>query len=102
MMNTTQWAALAHQAYANAGWADDSVPSAVVNPPPIATDWQDAVFTTGAIKDHGVSESGGSANAAYLISGGYVQQDGAIIQSGYQHYNFSAKLPIHSAPILPG
>src|SRR5213076_493104 len=88
MMNTTQWAALAHQAYANAGWADDSVPSAVVNPPPIATDWQDAVFTTGAIQDHGVSVSRATANASYLISGGYLQQDGAIIQTGFHRYNF--------------
>src|SRR5207237_8973090 len=31
MMNTTQWAALAHQAYANAGWAGDSGPSAGAN-----------------------------------------------------------------------
>ena len=88
MMNTTEWAALAHQAYANAGWADDSVPSAVLNPPPIETDWQDAVFTTGAIQDHGVSVSGGASNASYLISGGYLQQDGAIIQTGFHRYNF--------------
>ncbi len=88
MMSTTQWAALAHQAYANAGWADDSVPSAVLNPPPINTDWQDAVFTSGAIQDHGVTVSGSTANAGYLISGGYAQQDGAIIQTGFQRYNF--------------
>src|SRR2546421_10446088 len=88
MMNTSEWAALAHQAYANAGWADDSVPSAVLNPPPIETDWQDAVFTTGAIQDHGVSVSGGASNASYLISGGYLQQDGAIIQTGFHRYNF--------------
>ena len=102
MMNTTQWAALAHQAYANAGWADDSVPSAVVNPPPIATDWQDAVFTTGAIQDHGVSVSGGTANAAYLISGGYVQQDGAIIQTGFQRYNFRVNSQLQRARLTLG
>src|SRR5437763_432943 len=38
MMNTTQWAALAHQAYANAG---DAVISGAAIPPPISTDWQD-------------------------------------------------------------
>src|SRR5213594_4429608 len=102
MMNTTQWAALAHQAYANAGWADDSVPSAVVNPPPIATDWQDAVFTTGAIQDHGVSVSGGTANAAYLISGGYVQQDGAIIQTGFQRYSFRVNSQLQRARLTLG
>src|SRR2546423_3973212 len=79
MMNTSEWAAIARQAYQNAGWADDSVPSAVLNPPPINTDWQDAVFTSGAIQDHAVSVSGGAANARYLISGGYLPQDGGII-----------------------
>ncbi len=85
MMNTTQWAALARQAYQNAG---DSVIAGAANPPPISTDWQDAVFTTGAIQDHGLTVSGGTANASYLISGGYLQQDGAIIQTGFQRYNF--------------
>src|SRR5438094_9362421 len=40
------------------------------------------------MQDHGVSVSGGTANAAYLTSGGYVQQDGAIVQTGFQRYNF--------------
>ena len=102
MMNTTEWAALAHQAYANAGWADDSVPSAVLNPPPIATDWQDAVFTTGAIQDHGVSVSGGASNASYLISGGYVQQDGAIIQTGFHRYNFRINSQVQRGRVTLG
>ena len=85
MMNTTEWAAIARQAYQNAG---DSVISGAAIPPPISTDWQDAVFTTGAIQDHGVTISGGTASASYLISGGYLQQDGAIIQTGFHRYNF--------------
>src|SRR5213076_2179713 len=85
MMNTTEWAAIARQAYQNAG---DSVIAGAANPPPVSTDWQDAVFTRGAIQDHGVSVSGGTANASYLISGGYLRQDGAIIQTGFHRYNF--------------
>ena len=85
MMNTAGWAAVARQAYQNAGQA--VIPGAA-NPPPISTDWQDAVFTTGAIQDHGLTVSGATANASYLISGGYLQQDGAIIQTGFHRYNF--------------
>src|SRR5437773_11170885 len=85
MMNTTEWAAIARQAYQNAG--QQVIPGAA-NPPPISTDWQDAVFTTGAIQDHGVTVSGGTASASYLISGGYTQQDGAIVQTGFHRYNF--------------
>src|SRR5437867_8463954 len=84
MMNTSEWAAIARQAYQNAG---DSVIAGAANPPPISTDWQDAVFTTGAIQDHGLTVSGATANASYLISGGYLQQDGAIIQTGFHRYN---------------
>src|SRR5207237_10329839 len=85
VMNTTESSALARQAYQN---ARDSVISGAAIPPPISTDWQDAVFTTGAIQDHGVTISGGTAGASYLISGGYLQQDGAIIQTGFHRYNF--------------
>src|SRR2546421_3092438 len=85
MMNTSEWAAIARQAYQNAG---DSVIAGAANPPPISTDWQDAVFRTGAIQDHGVTVSGGTASASYLISGGYTQQDGAIVQTGFHRYNF--------------
>ena len=73
MMNTTEWAALAREAYQNAGLP---VISGAANPPPIDTDWQDAVFTAGAIQDHHVSVSGGTATASYLLSGGYLSQDG--------------------------
>src|SRR5207302_8180488 len=55
MMNTTDWAAIARQAYQNAG--QQVIPGAA-NPPPITTDWQDAVFTTRAIHDHGATGSG--------------------------------------------
>jgi len=85
MMNTTEWAAIARQAYQNAG---DSVIAGAATPPPISTDWQAAVFRTGAIQDHGVTVSGGTAGASYLISGGYTQQDGAIVQTGFHRYNF--------------
>src|SRR5438132_1324914 len=85
MMNTTEWAALAREAYQNAGLP---VIAGALNPPPISTDWQDAAVRTGAIQNHGVAVSGATANASYLISGGYIQQDGAIIQTGFQRYNF--------------
>src|SRR3989440_2561030 len=85
MMNTSEWAAIARQAYQNAGL---SVIPGAATPPPISTDWQAAVFRTGAIQDHGVTVSGGTASASYLISGGYTQQDGAIVQTGFHRYNF--------------
>ena len=102
MMNTTEWAALAHRAYANAGWADDSVPAAVVNPPSMNTDWQDAVFNTGAITDHAVTVSGGAASAGYLISGGYLRQEGAIIETAFRRYSFRVNSQIQRGRLTLG
>src|SRR5205807_10036240 len=85
LMKTAGWGAMARHGYQNGG---DSVIGGAATPPPISTDWPDAGFRTGAIQDHGVTVSGGTASASYLISGGYTQQDGAIVQTGFHRYNF--------------
>jgi TonB-dependent starch-binding outer membrane protein SusC len=99
MMNTTEWAALAREAYQNAGV---DVVAGAANPPPINTDWQDAVFTTGAIQDHNVSVSGGTADASYLLSGGYLRQDGAIIETGFRRYSFRVNSQIQRGRLTLG
>ena len=55
-----------------------------------ATDWQDEIFTTGIIQDHNLSYSGGNENGNYRFSAGYVSQDGAIIDTGFDRYSFRA------------
>ena len=80
MMNAQQWAAVTRDAYANAG---QTPPAGAVNPT-TSTDWQDAVFQSGSIQDHNLSLSGGSANTDYLLSGGYLEQKGAIISTGFK------------------
>lgn len=47
------------------------------------TDWQDVLYGTVPVKRHNISFSGGTANTRYLISGGYLDQDG-ILNSTYQ------------------
>jgi TonB-linked SusC/RagA family outer membrane protein len=80
MMNAAQWSAITLQAYANAGVAP---PTGAVTPTS-TTDWQDALFQTGAIQDHNLSVSGGSNNANYMLSGGYLDQRGTIINTGFR------------------
>jgi len=47
------------------------------------TDWQDEIYRTGTIQNHQLSVGGGSDNTKYMISGGYLDQQGILINSGY-------------------
>ncbi|MDB4885175.1 MAG: TonB-dependent outer membrane protein SusC/RagA [Gemmatimonadetes bacterium] len=96
MMSSQEWAALNIQAYQN-GLATDprgtenrtAGAQAVLNGTNrISTDWQDAIFQTGAIQDHNLQFSGGTNEAGYLLSGGYTRQEGTIIRSAFDRYSF--------------
>jgi TonB-linked SusC/RagA family outer membrane protein len=87
MMNTAEWAALTNQATQNSLDPNDVIPSAVT-PPSTNTDWQDAVFGRGAITDHNLSVSGGTQTANYLISGGWLRQEGVILETNFERYSF--------------
>ncbi len=49
-----------------------------------AIDMQDLLFRNGAIQMHNLSMSGGTKDTKYSISGSYANQDGVIINSGYE------------------
>lgn len=57
-------------------------------------DWQDLVFQTGTVQNHNVSVSGGSENANYFISGGYLDQEGIELAQGFSRYSFKANSDI--------
>lgn len=48
------------------------------------TNWQDEIFRTAPIRNANFSVSGGSADTKFLVSFGYFDQDGIIINSGYK------------------
>ena len=90
MMNTAQWQALNQTAFANAKAQDPSIvtPAGVTAVTPVNTDWQDAVFQTGNIQDYNLQVSGGTPTARYLVSGGYLDQQGTIITTTFRRYSF--------------
>lgn len=57
-------------------------------------DWQDFVFQNGFVQNHNVSVSGGSENANYFISGGYLDQEGIELAQGFSRYSFKANSDI--------
>ncbi|WP_455637391.1 TonB-dependent receptor [Parabacteroides sp.] len=56
------------------------------------TDWQDETFQTGIIQNHLLSMSGGSKQLKYFVSGGYLDQEGILINSHYKRYNLRTNL----------
>ncbi len=53
-------------------------------------DWQDLIFKTGFVQSHNVTVSGGSENANYFLSGGYMDQEGIERAQGFTRYSFKA------------
>jgi len=62
----------------------------VLQPTGADTDWQDLSLNTGHVVDYGVGISGGGENSSYYISGNYYDQDGILVGSGFERYNFRA------------
>lgn len=56
------------------------------------TDWQKAILQTGTMQNYQLSVSGGTEKMHYLISGGYFDQKGIIINSGYSRYNLRTNI----------
>ena len=54
------------------------------------TDWQDELFRTAFMQNHNVSVNGGTKDMHYNISGGYLDQDGVGIGSGFKRASFRA------------
>ncbi|UEG51906.1 TonB-dependent receptor [Mucilaginibacter daejeonensis] len=56
------------------------------------TDWQREIFRTAAMQSHQVSISGGKDGTNYYLSGGYLNQDGMVIGSGFDRYSFRSNV----------
>lgn len=50
------------------------------------TDWQDAVYRTAIAKNHQISFSGAKDGTNYYMSGGFLDQEGTLLGSGYKRY----------------
>ena len=55
-------------------------------------DWQDHAFRSGIIQNYNVNVTGGTENLSYLISGGYMKQDGLIVGTDYQRVTLRANI----------
>jgi TonB-dependent starch-binding outer membrane protein SusC len=58
------------------------------------TDWQDVIYRSGLLQNHQLSMSGGSDKARYFVSGGYVNQQGIVVNTKYVRYNLRSNLDL--------
>ncbi len=56
------------------------------------TDWQDEIYRTGILQNHQLSVSGGSDNTRYMVSAGYLDQEGILVNSDYTRFSMRANL----------
>ncbi|MGB3776684.1 MAG: TonB-dependent receptor [Leeuwenhoekiella sp.] len=52
--------------------------------------YQDEIFRTGLIRNYNLGLSGGSENSNYRFSAGYLNQEGAIIETEFERFSFRA------------
>lgn len=61
----------------------------------VGTDWQDEIFRTAPLRGFQASVSGGSSGenlTRYAVSGGYFDQTGVVLGSGFERYSLRASL----------
>jgi len=56
------------------------------------TDWQDVIYRVAPIQNHQLSLGGGTDNMKYMISGGYLDQEGILINSAYKRFTLRANI----------
>ena len=88
--NAAQYATLVTEAYKNGGEAlpanfTPSFPDAIRNNS-AGTDFQNFVTQRGFITNYNLSASGGTEQNRFLVSGGYFQQDGIVLNTGLKKY----------------
>jgi len=63
-----------------------------IYPQLVNTDWMRAIFQPAVMTNHQLTFSGGSDKSTYLIGGGYLSQEGIVLNSGYEKVNFRVNL----------
>lgn len=89
MMNLKQYAQFYNDRAALWGWGaleQYKDPSLLTD----GTDWQDELFQTAFMHQHQLGVSGGTKDMSYNLSGGFLDQDGIGIGSGFTRASFRA------------
>jgi TonB-linked SusC/RagA family outer membrane protein len=56
----------------------------------VNTNWQDEIFQSGFMQNYDLSAAGGNENSNYRFSAGVLDQEGAVVGTGFKRYSFRA------------
>lgn len=87
LLNSQQFAELV-----NEGLTYTNRPPRFLTPPTINTDWQREIFRTAPIHSVNASVTGGDEKTQFLISAGYFDQQGVVINSGFNRGSFRVNI----------
>jgi TonB-linked SusC/RagA family outer membrane protein len=60
--------------------------------PKYNTDWQDELYRSASVQRHNLTFSGGKDGVRYLVSGGYLNQEGIIVSTRQERMNLRANI----------
>lgn len=84
LLNASEWARYQKDYWGNKGGYNDEQIASLGK----GTDWQDEVLRTAITQSHELSINGATDKSRYAFSANYTDQDGVIINSGFERYNF--------------
>ena len=84
LLNASEWAQFQKDYWSNKGGYTDAEIAALGE----GTDWQDAVLRNSIQQSHELSITGGGERNRYAFSANHTNQDGILLNSGFQRYNF--------------
>ena len=84
LLTASEWAQYQKDYFSNKGGYTDAEIAALGK----GTDWQEAVLRTAIQQSHELSINGGTEKNRYAFSANFTDQDGIILNSGFERYNF--------------
>ena len=66
------------------------------------TDWQDEIFRTAPMQNHSISTAGTRNNISYYASLNYLDQEGIVINSGFERYSARLNLDVNAGKLKFG
>jgi TonB-linked SusC/RagA family outer membrane protein len=88
LLNADEFIAISNEKFATSNTA----PQAFPGPNNEDTDWQNAIFQNGVIQNYNLNMSGGSKDVSYYISGGYMNQEGAVKRNALERFSMMGKV----------